>query len=122
MAFGPGGDERRTLANSTLANPRHHVQFAHVTTSACAPVDVNHAPPPAPVGLSIRAATTAGAMVMYDRTLPWPLQSDGLSSLVSTMGGAAAAVSDPVSLLSVKAGNGANAGSLVNGLDDHHDR
>ena len=113
MAFGPGRDERRTLAELTLANARHHVQVAHVTTSACAPVDVNHASPPAPVGLSIRAATTAGGMVMYDRTLPWPLQSENLSSLVSTMGDSAAAVSDPVSLLSVKAGNGTGTASLA---------
>ena len=87
-----------------------------MTTSACAPVDVNHASPPAPVGLSIRAATTAGGMVMYDRTLPWPLQSENLSSLVSTMGDSAAAVSDPVSLLSVKAGNGTGTASLATEL------
>ena len=102
ITFWPRRDERRTPAESAVANARHYGQSAHVTTRACVPVDVNHASLPVPIGLSNGAATTAGGMVTYDRTLPWP---HDLSSLVSTMGHAAAAVSDTVSLPSAKVGS-----------------
>ena len=110
---GPGHrrDEHHALAGATVTNPRHHGQSAHVTTGAYVPVDVNQASLSAAVGVSIGAAATAGEAVAHDGASPSPLQTDDLSSFVSTTGGATAAVFDTASLLSVGAGNGPGAPS-----------
>ena len=70
------------------------------------PVDVNHASLLLAAGISIGAAATAGGAVAHAGASPSPLQTDELSSFISTTGGATAAIVETASPLSVGPGNG----------------
>src|SRR3954464_7195249 len=99
-------DEHRAVADVPVTNARHHGQSAPLPTGGYVAVDVNHASPSPPVGVSIGAAGTAGGAVAHDGASPSPLllQADDPSSFMAT-GGAIAAVCEHASPLSAGASN-----------------